>query len=75
MEEMKLISAMFVIYYSGYYCRAIWRLHRRGLTGFSGSTLGDTWKKYWHSPRVLTSAFRCASRSMGVFLGVEIAED
>ena len=75
MEEMKLIPAIFVIYYSGYHCRAIWRLYRTGLTGLSGSTLGETWKKYWNSPRVLTSSFRCASRSIGVFLGIEIAED
>jgi hypothetical protein len=75
MEELRIIPAIFVLYCFGYHCRAIWRLYQTRIAGTTGVTLGETWLKYWRSPCVLRSALRCATRSLAVFVGIEIAED
>ena len=74
MDSPELIPIVFVVSFSGYHFRTIWRVHRD--TSQTGAkTLAETWLKHWHRPEVATSALRCASRSLGVFLGIEIAED
>ena len=75
MDELEFVPLVFAMYYSGYHCRAIWRLYRRGPTGPYGRSLSATWLKNWRSPNVLRGALRCTIRSSGVFLGIKIADD
>ncbi len=74
MDSPELIPIVFILSFSGYHFRTIWRVHRDNhSTG--AKTLAETWLKHWRRPEVTKSALRCASRSLGVFFGIEIAED
>lgn len=74
MDSPELIPIVFLVSFTGYYFRTIWRVHRDNDPSESRS-LAQTWLKHWHRPEVSKSALRCAARSLGVFLGIEIAED
>ncbi len=72
MNDITLIPVFFGAAFCSYYCRAIWRLYRAGP---QGPSLGGTWRQHWCSRSVLRSALRCATHSLSVFLGLEIAEE
>ena len=74
MDSPELIPVVFFVSFTGYHCRTIWRVHREN-NSKGAKTLVETWLTHWHRPEVTKSALRCASRSLGVFLGIEIAED
>ena len=74
MDSPELIPIVFILSFSGYHFRTIWRVYRHN-NPTGANTLAETWLKHWHRPEVTKSALRCASRSLGVFLGIEIAED
>jgi hypothetical protein len=57
-----------------YYFRGILRLHRARVSRTRTITFWETWLRFCISPAILKDAFRCAVISLGVFLGIEIAQ-
>lgn len=73
MNELELIPAGFGLCWIAYYLRGILRLHRSRASRIRTTTFWETWLRFWLSPAIIKDAFRCAVRSLSVFLGIEIA--
>ncbi len=74
MNELELIPAGFGLCLLAYYFRGILRLHRARVSRTRTITFWETWLRFCISPPILKDAFRCAVISLGVFLGIEIAQ-
>ena len=74
MDSPELIPVIFIAYYSGYHLRTVWRVHKARLLN-EEATLTRTWFSYWRDPAIAKCALRCAIRSIGVLVGIEIMEE
>ena len=74
MDSPELIPVIFMAYYSGYHMRTVWRVHQARLL-YEEVSLTRTWLSHWRDPEIAMCALRCSVRSIGVLVGIEIAEE
>jgi hypothetical protein len=74
MEDPVITTLLFFCTCGGYHFRTIWRMHKRAEREGDTEPLSQTWLKHWYRLEVVTTSFKCATRSLAVYLGIEIAE-
>ncbi|AQA18151.1 hypothetical protein BST95_07765 [Halioglobus japonicus] len=75
MDDPVVTAVLFIFTCGGYHFRTIWRMHKQAKRQGDQESLGRTWLRHWYRPEVVKTSFKCATRSLAVYLGIEIAED
>lgn len=75
MDDPIATAVLFIFTCGGYHFRTIWRMHKQAERKGGQESLGRTWLRHWYRPEVARTSFRCATRSLAVYLGIEVAEE